>query len=319
MVPRRALLAAPLAAPLLVAQAPPRPMRLIAGFPPGGTIDVVSRLLAERLRGHWAANVIVENRPGAAGRLALEQLKAADPDGTTAVISPAGMITIFPHLYPRTLRYDPFTDFAAVTPVCTYPFAFACGPAVPATTLADALGWMKANPGAAIGNPAAGSAPHFLAVQLARHAGLTATQAPYRGSAPAIQDMLSHSLPLVMTVLGELVPHHRNGRLRILAVTSAQRLPRLPEVPTFAEAGMAELAGEEWFGAFLPARTPAPVVAAFNAALGQAVAAPETQAAFARLEFAAAHQTPDAFAARIRAEHAGWQPIIASSGFRAEE
>jgi tripartite-type tricarboxylate transporter receptor subunit TctC len=317
-----ALLAATLAAGAARAQAPTvnRLARILLGFPPGGSSDVTARLLAEKLRGGYAPNLIVENRAGAGGRLAIEALKAADPDGTTLLQTPASMITIYPHLYPGTLRYDPFADVIPVTPVAEFAFALSVGPGAPGvTSLAGLIAFAKARGGLHFGSPAAGSAPHFIGLELGKLAGFEAVHVPYRGGAPAIQDLMGGQLPASMNVISEALPQHEGGRIRIIAITGAQRFPQLPDVPTFAELGFGALTIAEWFGVFLPARTPAPVVAALNAQLGAAVQAPDVVQAFARLGFAPAHMTPEAFAARVRAEHAAWGPIVAASGFRPEE
>lgn len=303
------------------AQAVNRTARIIVGFPAGGTVDLVARLLAERLRPAYAPALIVENRTGAVGRLAIDATRAADPDGTTILISPASMLTIFPHLYPN-LRYDPLVDLTAVSPVVGYVFGLAVGPAVPNTvrTLAELLDWVRGRGNEApFASPAAGSAAHFLGLQLAAAAGVTLTHIPYRGAPPAIQDALGGQIPIVTTVIGDQVTHHLTGRLRILAVTSANRLPRLPDVPTFAESGFPEIVHEEWFGAFLPPRAAPPLVDELARLLGEIALIPEHQEALARLEMTATASDPASFHARIVAELQAWKPVVAASGFRADE
>lgn len=318
---RRALLGAAVLAPF-AAQAQStleRNARILVGFPAGGTVDVTARLVAERLRGLYAPQVLVEQRVGAAGRLALEALRAAEPDGLTLCLSPASMLAIFPHLYARTLRYDALADFVPVSPVVLYPFGLAVGPGAPGVTdLAGLLRSARAG-GVTYASPAAGSVPHFTGVMLARAAGVELTHVPYRGAAPAIADALGGQIAATLNVLGDLVAHHQAGRLRVIAVTAPARVPSLPEVPTFAELGHPDLTADEWFGMFLPARAPAAIVAALNSALAAAVAVPEVQERLAGLGFTTTHSAPEAFAARIRAEHAKWGPIVAASGFRPDE
>jgi tripartite-type tricarboxylate transporter receptor subunit TctC len=312
-----------LAAPAVArAQSPVvnRTVRILAGFPAGGTVDLTARLLAERLRGGFAPQVVVENRVGATGRLAIEELIRSEADGSTILLTPASMVTIYPHLYGERLRYAPLRDMAPVSPVVIYPFGLAVGPGAPGVTdLAQFLALARQRGGLSYASPAAGSVPHFTGVMLARAAGVELTHVPYRGAAPAIADAIGGQIAATVNVLGDLVPHHEGGRLRIIALTSAERLPRLPGVPTFAEQGRPELTADEWFGAFLPARTPAPIVAALNAALAEAVRHPETRQALAAREFATAHMAPEAFAERIRAETERWGPIVAASGFRPED
>lgn len=320
---RRALLATPiLAFPAIVSAQTAqlnRPARILAGFPAGGTLDFTARLLAERLRGAWAPQVLVENRAGAAGRLAIEELTRAEPDGSTILLTPASMITIYPHLYGDRLRYDPLRDLAPVSPVVTYPFAMAVGPGAPGVTnLAEFLAMARQRGGLNYASPAAGSVPHFTGVMLARAAGVELTHIPYRGAAPAITDALGGQIAATINVIGDVVPHLEGGRLRVIALTSATRLPRFPNLPTFAEQGHPELTAEEWFGIFLPARTPAPVVEALNAALADANREASLRAALEQREFDPAHSSTAAFTARIRAETAKWGPVVEASGFRPE-
>ncbi len=325
---RREIIASPLvalpllAAPALVrAQAPflNRPARIMAGFPAGGTVDFTARLLAERLRGVWAPQVVVENRAGAAGRLAIEEAMRAEPDGSTLLLSPASMITIYPHLYGDRLRYSPLRDLAPVSPVVIYPFAMAVGPGAPGVTnLAEFLALARQRGGLNYASPAAGSVPHFTGVMLARAAGVELTHVPYRGAAPAITDLLGGQVAASINVIGDVVPHLEGGRLRVIAITSGQRLPRFPQFQTFAEQGHPSLTADEWFGAFLPARTPGPVVTALNAALRTAYAEPSFRAALEQREFTPAHEDVARFTARIEAETAKWGPVVEASGFRPE-
>lgn len=297
--------------------------RIIVGFPAGGSADTVARLMAERLRGSYAQTVIVENRVGAAGRLAVEAVKAAEPDGNTILLTPASMLVIFPHLYrPATLRYDPFTDLLPVTPAGEFPFAMGVGPmADSAATLADFRAWGRDRTEIPYSSAAAGSMLHFLGVQVARATRLSMTHIPYRGSAPAIQDLIGGRIATSFHPLVDLAPHAANpgGPVRVAGISSAQRLPRFPDVPTFAEQGFPQLTGSEWFGLFLPARTPAGVVEALNRAATEAAGAPEYRDAIARLELRPQPLSTADFAARLRADYEKWAPIIAESGFRPEE
>ncbi|TCH97980.1 twin-arginine translocation pathway signal protein [Roseococcus sp. SYP-B2431] len=322
---RRAILAAVplLAAPaLLRAQAPVvnRTARILAGFPAGGTVDVACRLFAERLRGVWAPQVVVENRVGATGRLAIEELIRSEPDGTSLLVTPASMVTIYPHLYGNRLRYSPMTDMQAVTPVVIYPFAMAVGPAAPnVANLAQFIELAKSRNGISYASPAAGSVPHFTGVMLARAAGIELTHLPYRGAAPAITDAIAGQIPATINVIGDQVEHHRGGRLKMIAVSSAQRVPRFPEVATFAEQGYPDLTADEWFGAFLPARAPASLVQALNAALVAAAGNAELRQNLEAREFAAITSSSAEFAARIQRETTKWGPVVQESGFRPED
>ncbi|MGG5819264.1 tripartite tricarboxylate transporter substrate-binding protein [Falsiroseomonas sp. HW251] len=318
---RRAALGALAAAlPALARAQLARPVRILVGFAPGGPSDVVARLLAEGLhaQGH-APQAIVENRTGAGGRLSMEATAAAPPDGTTMVVGPASLATVYPAVYGRALRYDPLVDLTPVTPLCTYPFVLAVGAVHPARDVAGLVAWGKAQGGLACGNPAAGSMPHFLAVQFGLTTGVAMTHVPYRGSAPAVQDLVGGNLPCAMVTLGAVAELHRTGRIRVLAISSGLRAANLPDVPTFAEQGQPSLTAEEWIGLLLPGRAPAPVLTALHAATAASVPTAEFRAGLARLDYPALVMAPDAFAQRIRAEQAYWAPIVQASGFRPED
>lgn len=301
------------------AQAVARTARVIVGFPAGGSSDVVARLYAERLRGAFAPQAIVENRTGAAGRIAVETVKAAEADGTTILQTPASMLTLQPHVFPREVRYDPLTDLVPVSTVCTFPFAWAVPMGHPARTLQEFADWARSQQGEVpFASPAAGAAPHFMGIQLAKTLGIRLTHVPYRGAAPAVQDVVAGRLPGFMGVLGDVSPQHGTG-LRMLALSSAERNPRYPEVPTFAELGFPALTNEEWFGMLVPANTPARVVDALHQAVVAAAATEEMRAALERMDYAAVTSpSPQDFAERIRRELEGWGPIVRESGFEPE-
>lgn len=322
---RRALLGAGLALPLLAAprgaaaQVVPRNARIVIGFPAGGSSDIVARLYAERLRGIYAPNLIVDGRVGAAGRIAVEHVRDADKDGTTYLQTPASMLTLQPHIFPREVRYDALTDFIPVSTVCTFPFAFCVPMAHPARDLAGFAAWARQQANEIpYASPAAGAAPHFMGLMLANALGIRMTHVPYRGAVPAVQDLIAGRLNAFMGVLGDVTPHAGTG-LRMLALSSATRHPRFPDVPTFQELGHPALTKEEWFGALLPAGTPAPVVQGLFNAIKQVAAGTEMRAALERLDFGSGtSESPAAYAAQIRRERDEWGPIIRASGFTPE-
>ena len=317
---RRAVLAAPFVMPGLArAQVLPRNARIIIGFPAGGSSDIVARLYAERLRGLYAPNLLVEGRVGAAGRIAVEHVRDADKDGTTFLQTPASMLTLQPHIFPRDVRYDALTDFIPVSTVCTFPFAFCIPMSHPARDLAGFAAWARAQPNEIpYASPAAGASPHFMGLILANALGIRMTHVPYRGSVPAVQDLIAGRLNAFMGVLGDVTPQHGTG-LRIIAISSAARNPRLPDVPTFRELGHPSLTKDEWFGALLPAGTPAAIVQGLFGAITQAGASPEMRTALERLDFSpGTSASPAAFAERIRVEREEWGPIIRASGFTPE-
>ena len=329
-LPRRALLGAAgalgagLAASGARAQPQPQPLgrtaRMLVGFPPGGSTDTVARLYAERMRGGFLPQLVVENRSGAGGRLAIEATRAAPNDGTTMVMTPASMLTIYPHIYPRTLRYDALVDLAPVSPLCALPFGFAVAANHPARDLAGFVDWAKRQGGAVpFASPAAGSMPHFVGVQLAKATGMELTHVPYRGAAAALQDLLGGAIPAVMVVLGETSELYKAGQLRVLGMSAPERRARMPDVPTFAELGYPDLTAEEWFGILLPAQAPAAVVEGVHQAVVTAAARPDLAEALARLEYSVLTSTPAAFVQRIRADRDRWGPIVRESGFKADE
>ena len=303
------------------AQALPGNAFIISGFPPGGMGDYVARPLADKLRGKYAANVLVEAKVGAGGRIATEYVKRAAPDGLTILQIPSGVMALYPHTY-RKLGYDPLADFVPVTSTVTYQFVVTAGPGLPADirTIADLLKWAKANPRlASYGVPAAGSALHFAGMMLTRESGVEMQAVPYRGGAPLLADVLGGQIPVSINVLGEVLPHIRSGKLRGLAVTSAQRSAFLPEVPTLVEQGYKDIVVQESLGWFLPARTPAEIVNRLNAQVREALAAPDYVKALADNGLQPLSQSPEVFARMVKADHARWQPIVKASGFTAEE
>jgi len=319
---RRGLLGATFALPLLAsprvgsAQVVPRNARIVIGFPAGGSSDIVARLYAERLRGVYAPNLIVDGRVGAAGRIAVEHVRDAEKDGTTFLQTPASMLTLQPHIFAREVRYDALTDFIPVSTVCTFPFAFCVPTSHPARDLAGFAAWARQQPNEIpYASPAAGAAPHFMGLMLANALGIRMTHVPYRGAVPAVQDLIAGRLNAFMGVLGDVTPHAGTG-LRMLAMSSAARHPRFPDVPTFQELGHPALTKEEWFGALLPAGTPAPVVQGLFNAIRQVAASTEMRGALERLDFGSGtSESPTAYTAQIRREREEWGPIIRASGF----
>ena len=315
---RRAILGASAALPAL-AQPVSRPGRIVIGFPPGGSSDIVARLYAQRLSGLYAPSMIVDGRVGAAGRIAVEHVRDAERDGTAYLQTPASMLTLQPHIYPREVRYDALVDLIPVSTVCSFPFALIVPMAHPARDLAGFVAWARAQQGEVpFASPAAGAAPHFLGLILGQKIGVRFTHVPYRGAVPAIQDVIGNRLQMFIGVLGDVTPHHGQG-VRMLAVSAAARVPRYPDVPTFAELGHPELSQEEWFGAALPAGTPAPVVQALFDAIRAVSVRPDMVEALGRLEFGnTTSASPAAFAAQIRAEREAWGPVVRNSGFTPE-
>ena len=292
-----------------------------SGFPSGGLGDQVTRPLIDRLRGKYPATLVLDSKPGAGARIAVDFVKRANADGNTLLQTPSSPMTLYPHLY-KKLSYDPLADFAPVTPLVEYCFSFTAGPGLPAEvkTVADYLAWAKANPTQAnYGIPAAGSALHFAGMQLARASGLDLKSVPYRGGGPLLQDLLGGQVPVSFNVVSEVAPHVKAGRLRALAVTSAQRWPGQDSVPTFAEQGFKDIVFTEWLGWFAPARTPADVVQRINIAVREAMASPEMVDVVAKLGLRARSASPAEFALLVKADLDRWAPVVKATGFSAEE
>lgn len=299
------------------AQAVKKSARLLVGFPAGGSSDTVARLLVDRMTG-YAPSIVVDNRPGAGGRLALEAVKASEPDGATLALTPGDQLTLFPHVY-KSLAYDAMRDFVPVTTVCSFPFVLTIGPMVPpqVRSVHDFIAWCRDNPrSATYGSPGAGTRPHFLGVALSQSAEFEFVHLPYKGFAPLTQDLLGGQIPAAFTVLSNALPLVEAGQLRALATTSPRRTPLTANVPTFAEVGFPVLKAIEWFGILVAARTPAPIVAALRDAIGRAVQSDPVKAGFAKLAFEPALATADQFADLIRADTERWGPIVRASGFK---
>jgi tripartite-type tricarboxylate transporter receptor subunit TctC len=294
---------------------------IVSGFPPGGIGDHVARPLAEKLRGKYAANVLVDSRVGAGGRIATEYVKRAAPDGLTILQIPSGVMTLYPHTY-KKLTYDPLADFIPVTSTVTYSFVMTAGPGLPAEirTVADYLKWAKANPKlASYGVPAAGSALHFAGMMLAKASGVELTAVPYKGGAPLLADVLGGQIPVTFNVLGEVMPHIRSGKLRGLAMTGATRSPFLPDVPTMAEVGFKDIVVQEWLGWFVPARTPPEQVNRLNALVRDGLQDTAYVQALAQNGLQPLAQSPQEFDRMLRADQQRWGPVVKASGFSAED
>jgi len=294
-----------------------RLMRMLVGYQPGGAVDVVAREVGEAMRAS-GFNVVIENRTGAGGRLATEQLLSAPGDGSVLVFMPGGNATIFPHVYPH-LRYDPFRDLAPIAAVCSFSFALAVGPGTPAKTLKEFVAWAKAHPGrASYGTPGGGTAMHFMGAMFARAAGFEFVHVPYRGGAAAMVDVLGGALPALATTLPFLVAPHKEGKLRILAFTGGKPLPALPGVPTFKDEGYPDLVLGKNFGIYAPARTPAVVQTELHAAIQAAASRPRVAAALKKLEFEPFVLSQAEFAAVMRSDYERWRPVVKATGYRAD-
>lgn len=248
--------------------------RLVVGFPAGTSVDLIARRYAAKLQGTYADTVIVENRPGAAGRMALEQVKRAQPDGRTLILVPSALMTLYPSTY-KSLRYDPVKDFIPGGSIYDASLGLAIGPGVPSsvTTLPQFVQWAKAQDKSVFFSAnAQGAGPHFMGLQFAKEAGLKMDYVPFQGGAPALNALLGGQIPVLCISMGTLAPQMRNGSLRVLASFDAVRNPLFPEVPTLREFGYQNLVENEWGAFFLPAGASSEHVSRLEASVAQACA-----------------------------------------------
>ena len=301
---------------------PVEQVKIVCGFPVGGTADTTSRRVGDKLAGStYSRNAaMVENKTGAGGRIAIEAVKNANPDGSTLLLSAYSMLLIYPHIY-RSLSYDSFKDFAPVSIASVLSHGLAVGPMVPASVknVKDFLAWCKANPDRAnYGSPAAGSTPHFLGALLSLESGVAMQHVAYRGSVPGVTDVIAGQISAMFTPHGDFLANHRAGKLRILATSGKQRSLFVPDIPTFAEQGFSGLTVEEWFGFFAPAKTPAKVIATANAAINNALKDKGVVDSLALQGLSPLGSSPDEMAKEMRRLYEQWGPIVKRIGFTAE-
>ena len=306
--------------PLSRAQSLPDSVRIFAGFAPGGTVDVTARRVADKLRDIVAKSLVVENRTGAGGQIALSALKASSPDGLTMVVTPMSMLGIYPHTY-KKLPYDPVADFQPVSQAVRFDFGFAVGPMVPASvrTLGEFITWCKSNPkDANFGSPAAGSVPHFVAEIFGRFAGVDLKHVPYRGTQLAIADLLGGQIAAVSGPVGEFLQHLPGGKIRLIATSGATRNKFAPTIPTFVEQGYKDIVFDEWFGFYMPAKVPAEVLNRTAQAIRNALGSPDLIEALGQMGLEASPSTPAELAALLKKDSDRWAPLIKTIGFTAE-
>jgi len=318
----RLALAAPAAGWLLpaFAQTGGTTGKLLVGYPAGGTLDTTARQLAEAWR-RQGRQYIVDNRAGAAGRIASSQLKREKPDASTLLCTHASALTIYPHVYARPM-YDAAADFVPVSPLVAATCAFAVSSAVPATvkSVEDYVAWARRSPaGATYASPAAGSMAHFLGYQLSAAGGLKLQHIGYRGSAPAMQDLIGGQIPAYFGFVADFLPYLQTGKVRIVGVAAEKRSPFLPGVATFAEQGFAKIRGGETYGVFAPPGMPEATLKSLHESIVVASKDPALQAAFQQVGLEPYTLAPQDYARQIQREREFWGPVVRASGFRSEE
>lgn len=302
------------------AQVAERTGRIVTGFPAGAGSDPIIRLVAEKMRSRYFANLIVDNRTGAGGRIAAEAVRAAAPDGTTVLFTPASPLTIFPSIY-KKLTYDPQKDFVPVGTLYRTQMGFIVSASCPANNLAEYIALAKKEPKyLSYGTPGAGTMLHFLGAMFKRESQLDLQHVPYRGAAPLWQDLLGGQIPAAFSPIGrDSVERHKTGKAKVIAVASTTRLKNLPDTPTFNEMGFKSVHAEEWFGLFLPAGATPETVASLRTALDHALSDPEVVAFLERNQSDPYRTAPADLAARIRNETLVWRDIVKSTDFTPED
>ena len=294
--------------------------KILCGFPPGGTSDAMSRRLAERLRGNYAGNVVVENKPGAGGQIGVTTLKDSPADGSVMLLTPSSMLSVYPYVY-KSLPYKPETDVQPVSIACWFDHALGVGPGVPESvkTVKDFIAWCKANPGKAnYGSPGAGSMPHLVAALLSKVTGQELKHIPYRGSAPGIQDLLGGQISAMSSPIGDYLQHIKTGKLRVLAVSGEKRNQFVPDVPTYTQQGFPQIKVREWYGVFLPGKASPDVVRRAAAYLQPALTHPDMAGSLAALGMEVASSTPAGLGELLRADTELWARNVKTIGFTPE-
>ena len=300
---------------------PNKPIRWLIPFSAGGPTDVLARAIAPKLGESLGVAVLVENRVGAGGSLAMDAVAKAAPDGYTIGMGHTGTQAINPHLYAK-LPYDPLKDFAPITPVVSYVNVLVVNPNVPAKTVAELVAYAKANPGKAnFASGGNGATNHLSGELLKALTGAPMVHVPYKGSAPALTDVIAGNATCMFDILVTSLPQIRSGKVRALAVTSGKRSPYAPEIPTMREAGVPgydEAGSDLWFGAFAPAGTPKPIVDRLHAELVKALATPEVSERIRAQAYDTWTLSPEEFAAFLRTDHAKWGKVVKLAGAKAE-
>ncbi len=295
------------------AQAPGKPpLRILVGFAPGGSADVLARLVADALKDDFSP-IVVDNKPGAGGRIALNMVKTAKPDGQTVIVLPSGPMVLFPHVY-KKLDYDPVKDFTPVSQIARFQFGVVAGPASGAKNVADMIAKAKATSGASsYGTPGSGTLPHFMGVLMEQSAGITLNHVPFQGGAPANNALLGGHIDYKFDVVSETAELHRNGKVRIIAVTGSKRDPQVPEVPTLKESGV-NMEATAWFAMYGPAGLSGDPLARLEKAMVKIVRDPAMKERLTKLGYEPIGSNSSELAAAQKADLARWEKPIKATG-----
>lgn len=293
---------------------PERPVRFIVPNPPGGSNDATARALAQALSEIWPHGIVIDNRGGAGGNIGTQAAATATPDGYTYLLTPPGPMTINPSLH-KKLSFDPQKDFVPIALLATVPIVLIINPKVPASNLRELVALAREQNGAMnFASSGVGSTHHLAAVLFSKMANIRLQHVPYRGAAPAMNDLIAGHVPILFDNLPTVIPHVQSGTARAIAVASPERLPSLPGIPTFAEAGMPDFEASSWFGLFAPSGTPADIVAKVTADVRKTLARPDVRKTFEDMGERVGTLTDAAFASFVKKEAEKWAEVVRISG-----
>jgi len=311
--PRIVLFAICAILPISSASTQESPVRIIFPFAAGGSGDALARLFAERLQNHTGRRATVENRTGGSGQIGISAAVGSAADGTTLLFSPSAPITLHVHSY-KKLNYDPFVDLAPVTQIVSFDYGLAINPANPARDARDLSAWLKANPDKSnYGTPGVGGLPRLTGILYGDAAGIECTAIPYRGSLPAITDLMAGQISSVILPISDLIHLHKEGKLRIVAVSGKERSTLLPDISTLSEQGF-DIVSSGWYGFYVPAGTPEAIVSKFHRAITAAAAEPDLKKKILDFGFELRGTSPEALALLQHEESQRWGPVISASG-----
>jgi tripartite-type tricarboxylate transporter receptor subunit TctC len=297
---------------------PDKPLRFVVGFTPGGPSDILARALGQKLAERWNQQVVIDNRPGAGGNLAAEVVAKSAADGHTWLLGNNSILATNQSLY-RRLNYDPVKDFAPVALVAIQPNILVVHPSLPVTSVAELISFASKNPGKLnYASSGSGAAAHLAGELFKAMAGVDMVHVPYKGAQPALTDVISGQVQLMFATSASVVPYVKAGRLRALAVTTAQRSALMPELPTMAEAGVPGFEATTWHGVVVPAATPAALVQFLNEEINFVLKQPDLRERLGNLGAEVAGGSPKDFADYIAREIPKWAKVVRDSGARAE-
>lgn len=293
---------------------PTKPLRLVVPFTPGGSTDILARVIGQKLTEAWGKQVIIDNRPGAGGNIGVDLVAKSPADGYTLVMGHIGTFGVNPTLYPK-LPYDPIKDFQPITLVALVPNMLSVTPSLPVKSVKELVALAKAKPGTInFGSGGNGSAAHLAGEYFKLLTKTEITHVPYRGTSPAVTDLIAGQIQMIITGVPPTLAFAKSGKLRALAVATAKRLPLLPELPTIAEAGVPGYEATQWYGVLVPAGTPKPVVAKLNAEMAKAIHGKDVREKLAADAAEPVGNSPEEFGAFIKKEIARWAPVVRASG-----